>query len=120
MIVPLHGISRSVPEGLHVDKCRSKYCGHTRYAAPNEGFGWMGENQCDICGRTYPMPSLESSLLGRSADSPVFTGRGPRSASTRGESGLHKLDGDLLVLQPGCGSGGPRPCAHCPRSQPLL
>lgn len=39
-------------------KLRCKYCGHyTNYTDPNEGYAYMGSNNCDVCGRGYPMPS---------------------------------------------------------------
>ena len=37
-------------------KLRCKYCGHfTTYIDPNEGFAYLGQNNCQICGRGYPM-----------------------------------------------------------------
>lgn len=40
-------------------KVRCKYCGHyTHYIAPNEGFAYMDSNNCSVCNRGYPMPSM--------------------------------------------------------------
>ncbi|MFA5166982.1 MAG: hypothetical protein WC530_00470 [Candidatus Omnitrophota bacterium] len=37
---------------------RCKHCGHyTGYRSPDEGDAYMGTNNCEICGRGYPMPS---------------------------------------------------------------
>jgi hypothetical protein len=38
---------------------RCKYCGHfTAYLDPNEGLAYLGSNNCEICGRGYPMPDF--------------------------------------------------------------
>ena len=40
-------------------KLRCKYCGHfTAYIDPNEGFAYLGGNNCENCGRGYPMPDF--------------------------------------------------------------
>jgi hypothetical protein len=40
-------------------KLRCKYCGHlTSYFDPNEGFAYFGGNNCENCGRGYPMPDF--------------------------------------------------------------
>jgi len=46
----------TVSEGL----IRCKYCGkYTRYINPNEPtFGFMNSNNCNKCGRMYPMPDF--------------------------------------------------------------
>jgi hypothetical protein len=37
-------------------KLRCKHCGHfTTYIGPEDGFAYMGGNNCEICGRGYPM-----------------------------------------------------------------
>ncbi len=38
---------------------RCKYCGHyTLYVDPLEGLAYLGTNNCDRCGRGYPMPDF--------------------------------------------------------------
>src|SRR5664280_204981 len=40
-------------------KLRCKYCGHfTAYLDPNEGLAYLGGNNCENCGRSYPMPDF--------------------------------------------------------------
>jgi hypothetical protein len=40
-------------------KLRCKYCGHfTAYLDPNEGLAYLGGNNCENCGRGYPMPDF--------------------------------------------------------------
>jgi hypothetical protein len=40
-------------------KLRCKYCGHfTSYIDPNEGFAYLRQNNCENCGRGYPMPDF--------------------------------------------------------------
>jgi hypothetical protein len=40
-------------------KLRYKYCGHfTAYLDPNEGLAYLGGNNCENCGRGYPMPDF--------------------------------------------------------------
>lgn len=40
-------------------KARCKYCGHyTRYIHPEEGLAYLGTNNCDLCGRGYPVPDF--------------------------------------------------------------
>jgi len=40
-------------------KLRCKYCGHfTEYIDPNEGLAYFGTNNCENCGRGYPMPDF--------------------------------------------------------------
>jgi hypothetical protein len=46
---------------------RCKHCGrYTRYIHPNAGFAYLCPNRCELCGRSYPMPSVEwDSLYGQ-------------------------------------------------------
>lgn len=40
-------------------KLKCKYCGHfTAYIDPNEGLAYLGGNNCENCGRGYPMPDF--------------------------------------------------------------
>jgi len=40
-------------------KVRCKYCGHyTSYIGPYTGFAYMDGNNCEICGRGYPVPTV--------------------------------------------------------------
>ena len=40
-------------------RLRCKHCGHfTPYIDPNAGLAYIGENNCRICGRGYPMPDF--------------------------------------------------------------
>lgn len=40
-------------------KLRCKFCGHfTSYFDPDEGFAYIGGNNCENCGRGYPMPDF--------------------------------------------------------------
>lgn len=40
-------------------KVRCKYCGHyTSYIDPNTGFAYMDGNNCEICNRGYPVPTV--------------------------------------------------------------
>ena len=40
-------------------KIRCKYCGHyTPYHDPEDGFAYLGTNNCVICGRGYPAPDF--------------------------------------------------------------
>lgn len=42
-----------------VFKIRCKYCGHfTRYISPEEGFAYLDSNNCELCGRGYPVPEF--------------------------------------------------------------
>lgn len=52
-------IHQTFPYGFSNKKFRCKHCGHyTGYIPPNEGFAYMGSNNCYVCGRGYPMPSV--------------------------------------------------------------
>jgi hypothetical protein len=49
----------SIPYGLFARRGRCKHCGHyTAFIAPNDGLAYFGSNNCEICGRSYPMPSV--------------------------------------------------------------
>lgn len=40
-------------------KVRCKYCGHfTPYIDPNQGFAYLGTNNCLVCSRGYPVPDF--------------------------------------------------------------
>jgi hypothetical protein len=40
-------------------KLRCKYCGHfTTYLDPNDGLAYLGGNNCEHCGRGYPIPDF--------------------------------------------------------------
>jgi len=40
-------------------KIRCKYCGHyTSFINPNTGMAYMNSNNCGVCGRGYPAPSV--------------------------------------------------------------
>jgi hypothetical protein len=40
-------------------KVRCKYCGHyTPYIHPERGFAYFHENNCELCGRGYPVPDF--------------------------------------------------------------
>lgn len=40
-------------------KVRCKYCGHfTPYIDPNQGFAYLDTNNCQVCGRGYPVPDF--------------------------------------------------------------
>jgi hypothetical protein len=40
-------------------KLRCKHCGHfTAYLDPNEGLAYLGGNNCENCGRGYPIPDF--------------------------------------------------------------
>ena len=44
---------------------RCKYCGRfVRFIDPNEGFAYLGGNECPNCGRSYPMPSFAWDSVG--------------------------------------------------------
>lgn len=41
-------------------KIRCKHCGHyTSYISPNAGFAYFGSNNCEVCDRGYPVPSVD-------------------------------------------------------------
>jgi hypothetical protein len=57
IFVSLYKVYSSFPTES-IGKRRCKYCGHyTGYRSPDEGDAYMGTNNCEICGRGYPMPS---------------------------------------------------------------
>ena len=40
-------------------KVRCKYCGHyTSYIGPDTGFAYMDGNNCEVCNRGYPVPTI--------------------------------------------------------------
>ena len=56
MVLAMRVIYRECPSG---NKLKCKYCGHyTNNVSPNEGPAYLGCNNCEHCGRGYPMPSI--------------------------------------------------------------
>jgi hypothetical protein len=56
VVLAMRVIYRECPSG---NKLKCKYCGHyTNYIPPNEGLAYLESNNCGICGRGYPMPSI--------------------------------------------------------------
>ena len=48
------------PDGLYPDKRCCKHCGYyTAFVSPNEGLAYLNSNNCQVCGRGYPMPSWQ-------------------------------------------------------------
>ncbi len=43
----------------HILKVRCKYCRHfTPYNDPDQGLAYLGTNNCQVCGRGYPVPDF--------------------------------------------------------------
>ncbi len=59
LFLTLYKISNAIPYTSSYTKVKCKYCGHyTGYINPNEDYAYLGGNNCSVCGRGYPMPSI--------------------------------------------------------------
>ncbi len=58
LFIGIYKIHNSLPYGSGGGKIRCKHCGaYTYYISPNEGLAYFNSNNCNKCGRGYPMPS---------------------------------------------------------------
>ncbi len=59
LIYILFKVKADLYSELRSKKIRCKYCGHyTEHIHPNSGLAYLGSNNCSVCNRGYPAPSI--------------------------------------------------------------